>query len=942
MNTALSHFRFHNQKEIEAEAKKLQSATARYEKQTKQWLALINQFNSTLKELGDAENWGKAIDSDIRQIAKVIAKWRTYSFEGRNGAMSSHAIQHRNSVRSTTSDRDTPTSRASGRHSPTYTAGDHQSGPGAPPSPPLYASSSTAEHPQSSLPSHPGLSDNPDLVDMYGASSSLRVGQSRASTSASTGSRMGRQLANVMSFGDAGEDEDFRKASDFAGDYDEVERLQSGRGSEDPFAVVPVVETQVRIVLAVMAARRWRFQHPHIGFLYLIIACLAATVVALIARGPATASSPVAVEGITTSALNGNPLAITAVPPAPPSPSLCHCPEPVAISPPSASNSKSKPKQPKEPIDPLEYWTLMALVVFLVLLGGIFAGLTIGLMSIDETNLSILMKSGTPTEKMHAERIAPIRKHAHLLLVTLLLANTVVNETLPVLLGILDLEGYQAVIFSTALIVVFGEIIPQAVCARYGLQVGSYLAWLVRILIYSLYIIAYPIALLLDYVLGHKGAIVYRRAQLKEFVAMHGEDHHGPLTVEEVTILRAVLELRDKTVVNIMTHLEDVMMLPLSAKLDRPTMHQLLQAGHSRVPVFNQYRDNVIGVVLVKQLVLLDPDDATPLADVPIGRLPRIRSDTPLFEILHVFEEGGSHMAVVVEEIPIEENAINSFITSSPLWVSNSPVLNARRFRTLGIVTLEDVIEEMIGQEIVDETDVYVDVGAKVKVARAFHEMERRLAKAGLGKGNSVPPSPFVGGMDEGAVIVPTSPPPLPRENTPLLHSAYTPNMGSTSYGGIPQSPAIAPTPSPAVGTGASPSLDPITPRMRPARRRKDPLVPAALLVEEATWTKPPADLCGLRIHGAGVDDEKANAPAAKEGKKSNTAADASVRKPAGSAPVDFIPIERDEDGIVVDGQYVPNELDLDNSSHRSSGSHKEVVIDVEVSHKQGSLEKLD
>ncbi|KAI8848952.1 hypothetical protein BC829DRAFT_392997 [Chytridium lagenaria] len=594
----------------------------------------------------------------------------------------------------------------------------------------------------------------------------------------------------------------------------------------------------------------------------------------------------------------------------------CHCP--VVLPPKNSgpSESKAKPKHPKEPMDPLEYWSLMALVIFLVLLGGMFAGLTIGLMSIDETNLSILMKSGTPTEKMYAERIAPIRRDSHLLLVTLLLANTVVNETLPVLLGILDLEGYQAVIFSTALIVVFGD--WRIPCMP------------VRIMIWIVYIIAYPIAKLLDYVLGHKGAIVYRRARkIKGVRAMHGEDHHGPLTEEEVTILRAVLELRDKTVVNVMTHMEDVIMLPLSAKLDRPTMHNLLQAGHSRVPVFNQFRDNIIGVVLVKQLVLLDPDAATPLADVPIGRLPRIRSDTPLFEILHVFEEGGSHMAVVVEEIPIEDNAVGSIITSSPLWVTNSPVLNARRFRTLGIVTLEDVIEEMIGQEIVDETDVYVDVGGKVKVARAFHEMERRLAKAAVliktPGGSSLPASPYLTNLDDVPGPVPSSPPPLPRtETTPLLSTVLTPptvtgasssSHSSFNYGTHP-SPALHPN-----NTG-SPTIDPMTPRVKGAKRRKDPLVPAALLSA--------GPLIKSRSGSVSERLEPMTPPAPR---------------PSSTSPVLFVKIERDQDGIVVDGQqFLPNYLDLDNSSHRSSGSRtpSETVIDVEVSERTGSLERLD
>ncbi|KAJ3378462.1 hypothetical protein HDU80_002840, partial [Chytriomyces hyalinus] len=126
----------------------------------------------------------------------------------------------------------------------------------------------------------------------------------------------------------------------------------------------------------------------------------------------------------------------------------------------SAANKTGKgpgKKPKKEPMDAFTYWTYLGMIFLLVLVGGMFAGLTIGLMSIDETNLKILKVSGTPTEKMYAERIEPIRKNGHLLLVSLLLGNTIVNETLPILFSGVGLEGHQAVLFSTALILVFGE-----------------------------------------------------------------------------------------------------------------------------------------------------------------------------------------------------------------------------------------------------------------------------------------------------------------------------------------------------------------------------------------------------------------------------------------------------------------------------------------------------
>ncbi|TPX31807.1 hypothetical protein SmJEL517_g04946 [Synchytrium microbalum] len=395
---------------------------------------------------------------------------------------------------------------------------------------------------------------------------------------------------------------------------------------------------------------------------------------------------------------------------------------------------RKKPPVIVEPITDEEYYIVLVVIGILVLLGGIFSGLTIGLMSLDSTNLAILRRSGTETQKRWVARIEPIRNNAHLLLVTLLLSNTIVNETLPVLFHYVDWDGYQAVLISTFLIVVFGEIIPQAVCTRYSLAIGAFFAYPVRVLIVLMWILAYPIAKLLDWILGSKHGFTYRRAELKELVAMHGEDQEGPLNQDEVSIVKAVLELRDKSVTNVMTTLEHVYMLPLEAKLDRDTMKSLIQAGHSRVPVFNGERQNVVGVVLVKQLVLYDPAESVPVAGIKIRRLPRVRVDTPLFEILHVFQAGGSHMAVVVDEVDTAAGIHAGLVieTASPLTAAGSPQTpgGMRRYKTLGIVTLEDVIEELIGTEIIDETDIFINVETGQKVRRTHREVKSRTSSA--------------------------------------------------------------------------------------------------------------------------------------------------------------------------------------------------------------------
>lgn len=93
------------------------------------------------------------------------------------------------------------------------------------------------------------------------------------------------------------------------------------------------------------------------------------------------------------------------------------------------------------------------LIPILVLLSGVFAGLTLGYMSLDETQLNVLSISGSPKQKEYANKIKPIRKNGHLLLVTLLLSNMIVNESLPVISDPVLGGGVQSVVVSTVLIV---------------------------------------------------------------------------------------------------------------------------------------------------------------------------------------------------------------------------------------------------------------------------------------------------------------------------------------------------------------------------------------------------------------------------------------------------------------------------------------------------------
>merc|ERR1719474_2606074 len=117
---------------------------------------------------------------------------------------------------------------------------------------------------------------------------------------------------------------------------------------------------------------------------------------------------------------------------------------------------------------------MIILCCVLLCLSGLFSGLNLGLMSLDQTELKIVMNTGTDEEKRYANDILPVRSLGNFLLCSILLGNVLVNNTLTIFLDTLTGGGGTvAVIGATLGIVVFGEIIPQAICSRHGLAVGA-------------------------------------------------------------------------------------------------------------------------------------------------------------------------------------------------------------------------------------------------------------------------------------------------------------------------------------------------------------------------------------------------------------------------------------------------------------------------------------
>jgi ankyrin repeat/SOCS box protein 13/metal transporter CNNM len=356
------------------------------------------------------------------------------------------------------------------------------------------------------------------------------------------------------------------------------------------------------------------------------------------------------------------------------------------------------------------FFLYMFSAMFLVCFAGMMSGLTLGLLSMDQLELKLLIAAGTPKEQKFAKKILPLIEKEHLLLVTLLLFNALAMEALPIVLDKM-VSSYLAIIISVTAVLLFGEVIPQGVCSRYGLYIGAFMSPFVRVLIFLAYPIAWPVAKLLDCILGTGHAGFFRRHEFKELVRLHGQEH--AITGDEATIMRGALELRDKTAKQIMTPIESVFMVDGARKFDEKCLDEMLQRRHSRIPVYEREKKNVVGLIIVKTLLKHAQFAFMPVeSQITVSELPRrefleIAANTPLDSLLNQFQLGKSHLGLVYEGTDL-----------------------------LGIVTLEDVLEELIAEEIVDETDEYVDVHKKIRVVRAIQEI-KSVARKPLVHGNS-------------------------------------------------------------------------------------------------------------------------------------------------------------------------------------------------------------
>lgn len=315
---------------------------------------------------------------------------------------------------------------------------------------------------------------------------------------------------------------------------------------------------------------------------------------------------------------------------------------------------------------------LVVEIAVLVGISAVCSGLNVAFMALDSQSLRRKAKLGDKA----AKRVLPLRRNSHLTLSAILLVNVgAVSATSLVLEH--HFYGLIAGIITTLLIVIFGEIVPQAFFVRRALTFVSLFAPVLRFMIVITYPVSKPLQLLLDKIFAHETAHLQSRHEIGMMITEHLGAKESDLDEDEVEIIRGALQLSEKRVLSIMTPIDRVYWLQPQDVIDDKRIDEIKAMGHSRIPVLNASNTICFGVLLVKELLDIDFDDYQPrVDDLHLHPIQAVGGNTALDTMFRKFIAAKTHL------MPIEKDD-----------------------KIVGIVTIEDLIEEILGHEIEDETD---------------------------------------------------------------------------------------------------------------------------------------------------------------------------------------------------------------------------------------------
>ena len=327
---------------------------------------------------------------------------------------------------------------------------------------------------------------------------------------------------------------------------------------------------------------------------------------------------------------------------------------------------------------------VLFLIFLCVLFEGFFSGSEIAIVSLPRIELNKRLRQGDKAAKLLARLLEEPEK---LLATTLIGTNlsTVTGSTLfaTYLLNSITTEfpalaGYPeltTVIFFTPVTLTFGELIPKSLFQKYS----HIIAFKIVYPIYFFYILFKPVSFFVMGVARLIAHLLRADSERSPFVTKEElrllVESSGRFQVErtERNILKNILSLREKSVGDIYTPLSKIIAVSENSTI-REALDLFLKSGFSKLPVYRERFDNIIGYLLISDLInVKEPDFPVRSLIRPVVVLPEYMN---IFDALKEFRRKNEQMGIVVDEFG----------------------------STLGIVTIEDILEEVVGK-IEDEFD---------------------------------------------------------------------------------------------------------------------------------------------------------------------------------------------------------------------------------------------
>jgi Mg2+/Co2+ transporter CorB len=340
----------------------------------------------------------------------------------------------------------------------------------------------------------------------------------------------------------------------------------------------------------------------------------------------------------------------------------------------------------------MDIWLSASVIGVLLILSAFFSGSETALTAASRAKMHQLAEAGN----RRADTVNKLRESKEKLIGAILLGNNLVNILATALASSLLIKIFgeagvaYATIAMTVLVLIFSEVLPKTYAIRHADRAAVVVAPFIRALVVILTPFVAAITWLVRMILrlfGDRGDQISLSGNLDELrgaIELHrAENEAGQEEIRhERAMLRSVLDLQEIEVGEIMTHRRNVAMIDVALP-NHEIVNQVLAARHTRLPLFQEDPDNIIGVLHAKDLLRAVQAASGNVEAVDIREVASkpwfIPDTTTLFDQLHEFRERREHFALVIDEYGSLQ----------------------------GVVTLEDILEEIVG-EIDDEHDAPV------------------------------------------------------------------------------------------------------------------------------------------------------------------------------------------------------------------------------------------